>query len=191
MKHDDAKGSTRNAAGEAQGRRAGVGSKATQSRGGQGGKSSTSTNAIALLTEDHKRVQNMFKDYEKLGDAAPGTRQELAQQICEELTIHAQVEEEIFYPAVRAIIDDDDLMDEADVEHAAAKELIAQIEEMNPDESHYDAKVKVLGEEVEHHIEEEQDEMFPRVNKSKLDLEDLGEQIAARKAALRQQWAGN
>lgn len=192
MKHDQAKGATRNAASKAhQAERKSGASKPTHGRGEPRGKSATSADAITLLTEDHDRVRNMFKDYENLGDAAAAARQKLAQQICEELTIHAQVEEEIFYPAVRQIIDDDDLMDEADVEHAAAKELIAQIEEMDPDQSHYDAKVKVLGEEVEHHIKEEQDDMFAKVSKSKLDLQGLGEQMTRRKTALREQWKGN
>src|SRR5438270_8953801 len=107
MKDDQAKDSPRDLPGKAQeaGRNAGVASKAAQAKGEQRGKSATSSDAIALLTQDHERVQKMFKDYEKLGDAASATRQKLAQQICEELTIHAQVEEEIFYPVVREIID--------------------------------------------------------------------------------------
>ena len=147
------------------------------------GKSAT-PDAIALLTADHKRVQQMFKDYEKLGDKAQASKEKLAQQLCRELTIHARIEEEIFYPAVRASINDDDLMDEADVEHAAAKDLIAQIKAMDPTESHYDAKVKVLGEEIEHHVEEEQDEMFAQARKSDVDLDALGEQMAERKSEL-------
>lgn len=143
------------------------------------------TNAIELLTADHKAVQKMFKDYEGLGDKAHASKQKLAQQICTELTIHTQIEEEIFYPAVREAIDDDDLMDEADVEHSAAKDLIAEIEGMTPDESHYDAKVKVLGEEVAHHIEEEQDKMFKKVRQTKLDLAALGQQMAERKSELK------
>ena len=111
----------------------------------------------------------------------------MAQQICEELTIHTTIEEEIFYPAARAAINDDDIMDEADVEHAGAKELIAQIQAMKPDESHYDAKVKVLGEEIDHHVKEEQGEMFPKVRKTKLDLAGLGAQMAARKAELKEE----
>jgi hypothetical protein len=143
--------------------------------------------AIALLTDDHQRVQKMFKEFEALGDADSATKQELAERICIELTIHTAIEEEIFYPAARAAIDDDDLMDEADVEHDAAKELVAQIQDMDPEESHYDAKVKVLGEEVEHHVKEEQDKMFPKVKKSDLDLKALGEEMAARKAELQQE----
>ena len=152
----------------------------------QGTRSTRAPDAIALLTEDHKRVQQMFKEFEALGDKATSSKQNLAGQICDELTIHTAIEEGIFYPAAREAIDDDDLMDEADVEHTAAKELIAQIQEMDADESHYDAKVKVLGEEVEHHIKEEQDEMFPKIRKSDLDLKALGEAMAQRKAELQQ-----
>ena len=152
----------------------------------QGTRSNRAPDAIALLTEDHKRVQQMFKDFEALGDATSSKR-ELANKICAELTIHTAIEEEIFYPAAREAIDDDDLMDEADVEHAAAKELIAQIEEMDADESHYDAKVKVLGEEVEHHIKEEQDGMFAKIRKSDLDVKALGQAMADRKAELQRE----
>jgi hypothetical protein len=92
-----------------------------------------------------------------------------------------RVEEEIFYPAVRAVIDDDDLMDEADVEHTEAKELIAQLEGMEPGDDHYDAKVLVLGENIDHHVQEEQNEMFPKVRKAKIDTAALGAQILQRK----------
>ena len=152
----------------------------------QGTRAQRAPDAIALLTEDHKRVQQLFKEFEALGDKATSSKRELAEQICNELTIHTAIEEEIFYPAAREAIDDDDLMDEADVEHSAAKDLIAQIQEMDADGSHYDAKVKVLGEEVEHHIGEEQDEMFPKIRKSDLDLKALGAAMAERKAELQQ-----
>jgi hemerythrin superfamily protein len=150
-------------------------------------KISSAPDAIALLTQDHKKVKALFEQYEGLGEKAYATKQKVAQQICEELTIHTTIEEEIFYPAARAAIDDDDIMDEADVEHAGAKELIAQIQAMKPDESHYDAKVKVLGEEIDHHVKEEQGEMFPKVRKTKLDLAGLGAQMAARKAELKEE----
>jgi hypothetical protein len=150
-------------------------------------KTASAPDAIALLTQDHKNVKALFEQYEGLGEKAYATKQKVAQQICEELTIHTTIEEEIFYPAARAAIDDDDIMDEADVEHAGAKELIAQIQAMKPDESHYDAKVKVLGEEIDHHVKEEQGEMFPKVRKTKLDLAGLGAQMAARKAELKEE----
>jgi hemerythrin superfamily protein len=142
--------------------------------------------AIALLTQDHKNVKKMFDEYEGLGENAIASKKELADTICGELVIHTRIEEEIFYPAVRAAIDDDELMDEADVEHAGAKDLIAQIQSMEPGDSHYDAMVKVLGEEIDHHVKEEQEEMFPQVRKSDLDLKALGAQLAARKAELRE-----
>ena len=142
------------------------------------------SDALALLTRDHDEVKRMFKEYEGLKDRSSAARQALAAQICNALTVHTQVEEELFYPAVRDALDDDDLMDEADVEHEAAKNLIAEIEEMNPDESHYDAKVKVLGEEIEHHVKEEEEKMFPKVRKTRLDLKALGAEMAERKTEL-------
>ena len=135
-------------------------------------------NAIDLLTEDHKNVRKMFKDFEKMHeDATPAEKQELVEQICSELTMHANVEEQIFYPAAREAIDDDDLMNEAEVEHASAKDLIAQIQAMKPSDPMYDAKVTVLGEYVDHHVQEEEKQMFPKVKKAKLDLEGLAEEI--------------
>jgi hemerythrin superfamily protein len=142
--------------------------------------------AIALLIEDHQKVKKMFKDFAKLkkADGSDAAKGALAEKICMELSVHAQVEEEIFYPAVRAAIDDDDLMDEADVEHAEAKDLISQLEDMKPGDDHYDAKVKVLGENIDHHVKEEQDEMFPKARKAKVDMAALGAQIAQRKKVL-------
>ena len=150
---------------------------------------STSKNApdaIALLMDDHKKVKAMFKEFEKLKkqDGNEGEKDELVGRICSELTIHAQVEEEIFYPAVRAAGVDDDLMDEADVEHAGAKDLIAQLEDMKPGDDHYDAKVTVLGESIDHHVKEEHEEMFPKAKKTKVDMAELGAQIAQRKKEL-------
>ena len=142
--------------------------------------------AISILTEDHERVEKMFMEFEKLMDSEGMEVQKgaLVERICEELTVHTQIEEEIFYPAVRAAIDDDDLMDEADVEHAGAKELIAQLQDMEPGDDHYDAKVTVLGENIEHHVQEEQDEMFPKARQAKLDLAALGAQMLERKQEL-------
>ncbi|MDQ3215365.1 MAG: hemerythrin domain-containing protein [Pseudomonadota bacterium] len=144
--------------------------------------------AIAQLTADHARVKKMFKQYEKLAKAEAGDseKQELATMICAELTAHATAEEEIFYPAARSALPEPDLVDEADVEHASAKDLIAQIESSSPSDDHYDAKVKVLGEYINHHVEEEEGEMFPKVRRAKVDTVALGEQIAARKAEIMQ-----
>ena len=142
---------------------------------------STEMDAIALLTEDHAKVKAMFEQYEGLGDRAHATKQKLAMQICTELTKHATAEEEIFYPAVRAATKDDDLVDEATVEHASAKDLIEQIMSMDSEDELFDAKIKVLGEQIEHHVEEEEGEMFPKARKAGLDLVALGEEIQARK----------
>ena len=154
--------------------------------------SKTSKNeAIAQLIADHARVKKMFKQYERLAKAdAPGKqKQELATMICTELTAHATAEEEIFYPAARAAIDKVELVDEADIEHASAKDLIAQIEGSSPSDDHYDAKVKVLGEYIDHHVQEEEEEMFPKVRRAKVDTVALGEQIAARKEEIKRQKA--
>ena len=102
-------------------------------------------------------------------------------QICALLTVHATIEEEIFYPAARAAIDDQGLLDEAEVEHGTAKELIAQIEASDPSQVLYDAKVQVLGEYIRHHVKEEEGELFPKVKKAKIDLKGIGESLDARK----------
>lgn len=140
--------------------------------------------AIALLKADHKEVDAMFKAFEKTDDDAE--KQDLARQICQALTVHAQIEEEIFYPAAYDAFDEegDDLVDEAQVEHASAKALIAEIEAMTVGEPLFDAKVKVLGEYIKHHVEEEEKEMFPECRDAGMDLKALGEQLAARKAEL-------
>ena len=138
--------------------------------------------AIALLKQDHREVKTLFGEYERArGDTK---KTELAQNICLALTVHAQIEEDIFYPAARKATGDDDLLDEAAVEHAAAKQLIAEIEGMSVGEELYDAKIKVLGEQIDHHVEEEEDKLFPEVQKTKLDLVALGEELATRKAEL-------
>ncbi|SCY55019.1 hemerythrin domain-containing protein [Nitrosospira sp. Nsp13] len=145
----------------------------------------TKNNAIKLLTEDHNKVKKLFKEFEKLSKKNDEEgKEELATQICKELTVHAQLEEEIFYPAVREAIDDDELMNEAMVEHTSAKDLIAQIQSMAASDPMYDAVVTVLGEYINHHVEEEQNEMFPKVQKSNMDLEELGLEMAERKEAL-------
>ncbi len=145
----------------------------------------TKNDAIKLLTADHAKVKKMFKEFEKLSkkDDEEG-KQELATQICQELMVHAQLEEEIFYPAAREAIEDEELMNEAVVEHNSAKELIAQIQSMGASDPMFDATVKVLGEYVNHHIEEEQNEIFPKVEKAKVDLEEIGAEIAQRKEEL-------
>ena len=141
--------------------------------------------AIKLLTADHAKVKKMFKEFQKLSKKNDEAgKEELAAQICKELTIHAQLEEEIFYPAAREAIDDDNLMNEAAVEHQAAKDLIKRIQSTESSDPTYDALVTVLGEYVNHHVEEEQNELFPKVEKAKMDLEEIGSEIAERKEAL-------
>ena len=155
----------------------------------QAGGSLANQDAVQLLTEDHKKVKKLFKDFERIKsqDGAAEEKSALVQQICMELTIHTKVEEEIFYPVVRESIDEEDLMDEADVEHAGAKALIQQLEDMKPEDDHYDAKVKVLGEYIDHHVKEEHEEMFPKAKKARVDMVELGARIAERKAELQGQ----
>ena len=145
---------------------------------------STKTDALAMLKADHDKVKKMFKDFEKLEANESEERAQLVRQACAELKIHTQLENEIVYPAVREAIEDDGLMDEALVEHQAAEELISQLEPMEPGEEMYDAKFTVLGEYVNHHIAEEQKEMFPKAKKADIDLAGLGEQMMARKQEL-------
>ena len=148
--------------------------------------SAAKTDATILLERDHNDVKKLFKQYEKLADdeADGEERQALAQQICTMLTVHATIEEEIFYPAAREAEVEEDLLDEAEVEHASAKDLIAQIQSMSPDDELYDAKVTVLGEYVEHHVQEEENELFPQCQSADMDLEALGQELAARKQEL-------
>ena len=144
--------------------------------------------AIALLKADHRKVEQLFEDFEKAG--SDGRKRKLAEQICLELTVHTRIEEEIFYPACRGKIEDD-LVDEAAVEHDAAKVLIAEIEGGGPDDDFYDAKVKVLSEMIEHHVEEEEkrvEGMFSQARAAGLDMDALGEAMAARKAELMAQY---
>jgi len=152
--------------------------------------SSTTANqdAFALLTADHKRVKSLFKEFESLKDEGDDDRKAaLVETICNELTVHARVEEEIFYPALREVIEDEDLMDEADIEHASAKQLIAQIEQLQVGGDHYDATVTVLSEYIDHHVKEEEGEMFSKARKADIDSAVLGEEMAVRKAELKEE----
>ena len=138
--------------------------------------------AIALLRDDHRKVAAMLS---RVGTSADGARKaSLVATLCRTLTVHARVEEEIFYPAARTVLRDAALIDEADVEHATAKALIADLERMKPGDDHYDAKVKVLGEYVRHHVKEEQEQLFPKLRRTALDFAVLGERIAARRREL-------
>jgi len=142
--------------------------------------------AVDLLTDDHLEVDALFKQYEKLAkkEAPADQRRTLAQTICDMLKAHTTIEEEIFYPAARRAGIDADLLDEADIEHASAKELIAQIEGGDADADHYDAKVKVLGEYITQHVVEEHTEMFTKCRRSGMDLVALRGELEARKMAL-------
>ncbi len=142
--------------------------------------------AVDLLDADHVAVKKLFAEFKKLCEAdAPGEEKKaVADKICMELTVHAELEEQIFYPAARDAIDDDDLLNEAEVEHASAKDLIAQILEMSPEEELFDAKVIVLGEYIDHHVEEERNEMFVKARKSEMDLKAMVEDLKTLKEEL-------
>jgi hemerythrin superfamily protein len=144
----------------------------------------TTMDAIDLLKEDHAKVKKAFKEFEKMDKEDLELLKEVVSTVCADLTAHTTIEEEIFYPAVRATIDDDDLMNEAQIEHQSAKDLIAQLESMQPDDPLYVPSFTVLGEYVNHHVKEEEDEMFPAVKKLELDLEALGAQMKERKDEL-------
>ena len=134
------------------------------------------TEATAMLRADHQLVSKLFEEYE--GTHSTGKKAQIVSRICTELSVHAQVEEEIFYPAVKAALNDKELVPEATVEHATLKDLIAQVEGIEPDGEMFDAKVKVLSEYVKHHVKEEQNQIFPKAKASKLDLVELGAQMA-------------
>lgn len=138
--------------------------------------------AIALLRADHEQVSDLFEQFEK--SRSPAKKKSLVDQICQELTVHTQIEEEIFYPAVKAALEDHELVPEANVEHASVKDLIAQVRGMQPDGEMYDARVKVMSEFVKHHVKEEQTEMFPKAKKTKLDMSVLGARLQSRKEEL-------
>ena len=144
----------------------------------------TKQDAIALLKADHRRVEQLFAEFESA--SGNGRKQKIAAQICLELTVHARIEEEIFYPACEGRVEED-LLKEAYVEHDGAKVLIAEIEAGGPDDDFYDAKVKVLSEQIEHHVEEEEkrmEGMFAQARKAGLDMDALGQQLRARKNEL-------
>jgi hemerythrin-like domain-containing protein len=144
-----------------------------------------SQDAISLLQKDHEEMKNGFKKYEGIGDKALDEKKALAERLCAMFMQHAVAEEEIFYPAIREKVGDSrDMINEALVEHASAKELVAQIQVMMPGEELYDAKIKVLGELIEHHIKEEESEMFEKAKSAQLDMAKLGEMIDARKQQL-------
>lgn len=140
--------------------------------------------AVALLKKDHRTVEDLFADYEKA--SGDGRKEKLAHKICLELSVHATIEEEIFYPACEGKVEED-LLKESYVEHDGAKVMIAEILGGGPDDEFYDSKVKVLSEEIEHHVKEEEKRMeglFAQARKAGLDMDALGEKLAARKQEL-------
>ena len=150
-------------------------------------KVSAPKDAIALLKADHEAVSQLFDEYEKTRSLL--NKRTLVADICSSLSVHAQIEEEIFYPAVKAALKDKVLVPEAVVEHAGVKALISQLEGLEPGGEMYDAKVKVLSEYVKHHVKEEQNEMFPKAKASSIDMAELGARLDARKNELLMQKA--
>lgn len=155
------------------------------SRKGKKRSASRQPQATAMLMDDHRKVQKLLKQFEKTEDH--GEQESLATGICNELSVHADLEEQVFYPAARDALEEADLIDEAEVEHRVARDLIERIRQSNPQDGEYCALVTVLGEYVNHHIEEEEKELFPQVKKSGLDLEALAEDMQQRKHQLREQ----
>jgi hemerythrin-like domain-containing protein len=150
----------------------------------------TMLDAIDLLKQDHDKVEKAFKDFEKADRQDPEACRQLIETVCDDLKVHTALEEEIFYPAVREAIEDQDLLNEAAVEHETARMLIEQLENMGSDDPNYFATFTVLGEYVRHHVKEEQGEMFPAAKKARLDLESLGERMRARKRELTDELEG-
>ena len=147
-----------------------------------------SQDAVALLKADHRAVEKLFSQFETAKEE--GRKQQIAEQICLELRVHTQIEEEIFYPTSREFLPDDEIVNEAIVEHQAAKDLIDQIEAMSPSDEMFDAKLSVLKEQIEHHVEEEEKEYFPQLQKSDMDLRAVGEQLKIRKTELMDEMGG-
>jgi hypothetical protein len=145
--------------------------------------------AITLLKADHRKVEELFEQYEK----ARGRKADIAKQICLELTVHTMIEEEIFYPACREAGVESDMMDEAGVEHDGAKVLVAELENGQPGDEYFDAKVKVLSEDIKHHVKEEEqrDGIFASARAAGIDLDALGDRIEARKEELKTQFKAN
>lgn len=143
-------------------------------------KTRTTTDAVEILKQDHREVLELFRKFSETGDGAIKTRQRLAEQIFQELELHTRAEEEIFYPAVRQSADQEgeELLDEAEEEHHVVDLIIAELKQMDPTHEHYAAKMTVLCENVQHHIQEEEEEMLPDAKKRIGDqMETLGQQI--------------
>jgi hemerythrin-like domain-containing protein len=147
--------------------------------------SSARTELLKMLKEDHKKVKKAFQDFERLDKQKQGDEcQALVLQTCADLSLHTMLEEEIFYPAIRDAMRDQSLIDEAEVEHATAKTLIADLQQLPPEDRTYAATFKVLAEYVQHHIKEEESEIFPQLTRAKLDWDDLQQQMTVRRQSL-------
>ena len=144
-----------------------------------------SQEATKLLRADHRLVDSLFKEYES--SRSPTKKKALIEQICQELIVHAQIEEEIFYPQVQEALHDTELVPEARVEHETLTHLISQLDEGEPGDEEFEAKVKVLSEYVRHHVKEEQTEIFPKVKDTKLDLQEMGAELIQRKEELKEE----
>jgi hemerythrin superfamily protein len=142
--------------------------------------------ALDLLEQDHREVEELFDEFDELNDDSK--KHQVAQTICKMLTVHAQIEEEIFYPEVRGATKDNDLIDEALVEHDSAKYLIEEIEDMEPGDDLFEARVRVLEDQIKRHVREEEEELFPEVTQSKLDLEEVGARLQQRKNELLEEY---
>jgi hemerythrin superfamily protein len=140
--------------------------------------------ALELLASDHRKVEGLFQMYEEEKEGEEETKRALAQRICGELTVHAQIEEELFYPWLKENMDETDKLEEAYVEHASAKDLIAQIQGASEVDEGFDARVKVLSEYIKHHVQEEENEIFQEVQGQQEELDELGQEMASRKAEL-------
>ncbi|OGB27025.1 MAG: hypothetical protein A3I66_22350 [Burkholderiales bacterium RIFCSPLOWO2_02_FULL_57_36] len=155
----------------------------------QSSSNSSAPDVLDALTEDHRKIVQLFDEFRDIKDRADDeTRQTLVEVACTELVIHAQIEEEFLYPALREAFDDSSLIDEAAVEHVMARQLIGELESMHPDDALYDAKFIVLGEYVKHHIAEEQNKIFPKIRESGMNLEVLGKEILQRRIELRNEF---
>lgn len=143
------------------------------------------TDVLKMLKDDHKKAKKAFQEFERLAKQPDGDEcQALVAQTCAELALHTTLEEEVFYPAIRAAMREQELVDEAEVEHASAKTLIADLQQLTPEDRAYAATFKVLGEYVQHHVKEEESEMFPQLTRAKIDWDDLLQQMTARREAL-------
>jgi hemerythrin superfamily protein len=157
--------------------------KATRRAGGRSARS-TQQDAIALLKADHREVEQLFEQFQST--RSDSRKQSVAEKVCQALKVHTQIEQEIFYPAFLETTGEKDIHHEAEVEHAGAEKLIAEIEASGPEDDYYDAKVTVLSEMIKHHVNEEEkrDGMFAKARQSRMDLKALGDQLAKRKSEL-------